>query len=66
MVAMTIVGLLSTFKITPSLPPWLGYILLLAIIVSAVFYFLFSVARLWFRVIGGPIPGSYRINHVKP
>jgi SpoVK/Ycf46/Vps4 family AAA+-type ATPase len=62
MIAMTIVGLLSTFKITPSLPPWLGYILLLAIIVSAVFYFLFSVTRLWFRVIGGPIPGSYRIK----
>jgi SpoVK/Ycf46/Vps4 family AAA+-type ATPase len=62
MIVASSVGLLAALKITPSLPPWLGYVLLVAIVASATVYFLFTVSTMWFRVVRGPTPGSYLIK----
>jgi S1-C subfamily serine protease/Holliday junction resolvasome RuvABC ATP-dependent DNA helicase subunit len=49
---MTILAILAAFKITPSLPPHLGYVLLGLLVASANLYWTWNVARLWPRVIG--------------
>ena len=48
----TILALLAAFRITPSLPPRLGYIILGLLIVSFNLYWSWSVARLWPQVVG--------------
>jgi stage V sporulation protein K len=62
MLVMTGVGILSAFKITPSLPPWLGYVLLIALVASATLYWASRVIRLWPQVVGGPRIGTYRLQ----
>ena len=52
MVVMTILALLAAFKITPSLPPYIGYFALGLLVASANLYWVWSVARLWPRVVG--------------
>jgi S1-C subfamily serine protease/replication-associated recombination protein RarA len=53
MVILTILGILAAFKITPSVPPWLGYFLLISLVAAANLYWAGSVIRLWPRVAGG-------------
>jgi SpoVK/Ycf46/Vps4 family AAA+-type ATPase len=53
MLIMTIVGVLGAFRITPYLPPSLGYLLLALLIASANLYWAASIIRLWPRVTGG-------------
>ena len=52
MVVMTILAILTALKITPSIPPSVGYLILLLIVASANLYWGFSVVRLWPRVVG--------------
>jgi SpoVK/Ycf46/Vps4 family AAA+-type ATPase len=62
MLAMTAVGVLSAFKITPSLPPWLGYIVLMTLVAAATLYWLVCVVRLWPQVVGGAQGGNWRVQ----
>ena len=62
MIVASSVGLLAAFKITPTLPPWLGLGLLIMIVISATSYFLFTVVGMWSQVVSGSAPGSYRIK----
>jgi S1-C subfamily serine protease len=50
---MTILGILSAFRITPYLPPVLGYLFLALLVASANLYWAGSVIRLWPLVTGG-------------
>jgi S1-C subfamily serine protease/Holliday junction resolvasome RuvABC ATP-dependent DNA helicase subunit len=53
MLIMTIIGILGAFRITPYIPPNLGYLFLALLVASANLYWAGSVIRLWPRVIGG-------------
>jgi S1-C subfamily serine protease/Holliday junction resolvasome RuvABC ATP-dependent DNA helicase subunit len=53
MLIMTILAILAAFKITPSIPPNFGYLVLGVMVASANLYWAWSVARLWPRVAGG-------------
>jgi hypothetical protein len=53
MLLMTIVAILTAFKITPYLPPSLGYLFLALLVATANLYWAGSVIRLWPRVTGG-------------
>src|SRR5579872_1327696 len=53
MLISTILSILITFRITPYLPPALGYLVLALLIASANLYWARSVIGLWPRVIGG-------------
>jgi SpoVK/Ycf46/Vps4 family AAA+-type ATPase len=67
MLVMTVVSLLSAFKITPSIPPALGYGLLAVVVIGANLYWAASLIRSWPRVAGSP--GSFRLQprmHVEP
>jgi S1-C subfamily serine protease/predicted ATPase with chaperone activity len=57
MVVLTILAILSAFKITPSLPPALGTFVLGLLVTSATLYWSWSVARLWPRAVGSPAGG---------
>jgi S1-C subfamily serine protease/Cdc6-like AAA superfamily ATPase len=50
---LTILAVLAAFRITPYLPPNLGYLVLALLVASANLYWAGSVIRLWPRVIGG-------------
>lgn len=50
---MTLLALLSAFRITPYLPPNLGYLLLALLTGSAGLYWATAIIRLWPRVSGG-------------
>ena len=50
---MTILAILSAFRITPSLPPNLGYLILALLVGSASVYWAAGIIRLWPRVTGG-------------
>ncbi|MEJ0092759.1 MAG: AAA family ATPase [Methylocella sp.] len=52
MLIMTILSILAAFKITPYLPPDLGYLVLALLVASANLYWIRSVVRLWPRVVG--------------
>jgi len=52
-VVMTVLGLLSAFKVTPSVPPGAGTVVLGLLVASATMYWGWSVARLWPRAVGG-------------
>jgi S1-C subfamily serine protease/ATP-dependent 26S proteasome regulatory subunit len=52
MLIMTIVGLLSIFRITPYVPPNLAYLFLVLLVASANLYWAARVIRLWPRVVG--------------
>ena len=62
MLVMTILGVLSAFKVTPYLPPTLGYFGLALLIASASLYWARSVIRLWPRVVGGSGGGEWQIQ----
>ena len=62
MLVMCLLGILSAFKITPSLPPWLGYVLLIALVASATLFWASRVMRLWPQVVSGPQADSYRMK----
>jgi S1-C subfamily serine protease/Holliday junction resolvasome RuvABC ATP-dependent DNA helicase subunit len=53
MVVTTLLAILTALKVTPSIPPALGYLMLGLLVVSANVYWGFSVVRLWPRVAGG-------------
>ena len=53
MLIMTILAVLAAFKITPYLPPTLGYLVLALLVASANLYWVGSAIRLWPRVVGG-------------
>jgi len=59
---MTVLGVLTAFKITPSVPPWLGYAVLIAIVMSACYYWANQVFRLWPQVVHDTRSGSYRMQ----
>ena len=50
---MTILAILSAFRITPYLPPNLGYIIFALLVGSASAYWAAGIIRLWPRVTGG-------------
>jgi len=62
MLVSCVLGILSTFRITPSLPPWVGYGILVALVASATAYWAFRVTRLWPQVTSGPRPGTWRLR----
>jgi S1-C subfamily serine protease/Holliday junction resolvasome RuvABC ATP-dependent DNA helicase subunit len=53
MLLMTILSVLAAFRITPYLPPGLGYLVLVVLAASANVYWAGNIIRLWPRVIGG-------------
>ncbi len=53
MVVLTILAILAAFKVTPALPPYVGYLVLGLLVTSATLYWAWSIVRLWPRVIGG-------------
>jgi S1-C subfamily serine protease/DNA polymerase III delta prime subunit len=53
MLIMTILAILATFRLTPYLPPILGYVVLPMLVASANLYWATNVIRLWPRVVGG-------------
>jgi hypothetical protein len=62
MVVMAVLGILSTLKITPSVPPWLGYALLVVLVALATVYWAGCVVRLWPQVVGRRGIGPYRLQ----
>ena len=52
MVVLTILAMLAAFRVTPALPPSLGYVVVGLLVASANLYWVWSVARLWPRVSG--------------
>src|SRR5712691_6519326 len=62
MLVMTVLAILSAFKINPSLPPRLGYGVLIALVALANIYCAASLIRLWPQVVSGPRPNSYRLR----
>ena len=62
MLVMTVVGVMTVFRITPSVPPWLGYVCLIALVASASLLWVSRVVRLWPQVAGGPEAGAYRLQ----
>jgi hypothetical protein len=62
MLVMTTCGVLAAFKITPVVPPWFGYALLLSLVVAANAYWAGQAIRLWPQVVPGPQLGSYRLR----
>jgi S1-C subfamily serine protease/DNA polymerase III delta prime subunit len=53
MVITTLLAIMTALKITPSVPPAIGYFILGLLVASANVYWAFSVVRLWPRVVGG-------------
>src|SRR5271168_4904688 len=53
MLIMAILAILAAFRLTPYLPPILGYLVLPLLVASANLYWAGSVVRLWPRVVGG-------------
>lgn len=60
MLVMTVLAILTAFRITPSIPPALGYGLLATIVVGASLYWAASLIRLWPLVTGSP--GSFQLQ----
>jgi hypothetical protein len=59
---MAVLSVLTTLKITPSVPPWLGYALLATLVAWATLYSAGCVVRLWPQVVGGRGRGTFRIQ----
>lgn len=62
MLVMTGVAVLSAFKITPSVPPIAGYVVLAILVASATLYCAVAIVRLWPAVVAGPAPGTFRLQ----
>ncbi len=61
MVVTTLLAILTTLKITPSIPPAVGYVILGLLVATANLYWGISVVRLWPRVVGG-VGGSWQLR----
>ena len=60
MLVMCVLSILTAFRIIPVLPPpWLGYAVLFAVVLSASLYWVGCVIRLWPRVVASRA-GGYR------
>jgi S1-C subfamily serine protease/Holliday junction resolvasome RuvABC ATP-dependent DNA helicase subunit len=53
MLLITLLAVLAAFRITPYLPPNLGYLVLALLVAAANLYWAGNIIRLWPRVIGG-------------
>ena len=53
MLLLTVFAVLAAFRITPSLPPNLGYVVLALLVGAANLYWVGNIIRLWPRVVGG-------------
>lgn len=62
MIVMCLLAVLSTFKISPSIPAWLGYTVLFVLVTLATLYWAFSIVRLWPSVVGGQGASQYRLQ----
>ena len=62
MLVMTTLGVLSAFQITPSIPPWLGYAVLIVIVTAATVYWVSRVMRLWPQAVRDVRSGRYRMK----
>jgi SpoVK/Ycf46/Vps4 family AAA+-type ATPase len=62
MLVMMLLSIMAAFRITPSLPAWLGYAVFIALVTSACLYCAVRVIRLWPQVAGGPDSGPYRLQ----
>jgi SpoVK/Ycf46/Vps4 family AAA+-type ATPase len=62
MLILSILGILSAFKISPSLPPSLGYTFLIVLVASSTVYWAASIVRLWPSVVGGQGAAPYRLQ----
>jgi stage V sporulation protein K len=62
MLLLTILAVLAAFRITPYLPPNLGYLVLALLVASANLYWGASVIRLWPRVVGGYGGGDWQVR----
>src|SRR5258708_118550 len=60
MLVMMVLSIMAAFRITPSLPAWLGYTVLVALVATGCGYCAVGVMRLWPQVAGGPDSGPYR------
>ena len=61
MLILTILAILSAFRITPALPPDFGYFILCLLVASASLYWTWSVVRLWPRAVGNS-GGGWRLR----
>ena len=52
MLILTALAILAAFRITPQIPPWLGYATLCGVVLAANVYVLVAFARTWRRVRG--------------
>jgi SpoVK/Ycf46/Vps4 family AAA+-type ATPase len=59
---MTTVIVLSFLKITPVIPPWLGYAILAVIVASATLYCAIQAAQLWPQAVRDARTGLYRLQ----
>lgn len=62
MLVLTVLAVLSFFRIGPTLPPWTGYALIAVIVSMATWYAVSRIARLWPRVVGGVSGGQFHIQ----
>src|ERR1700760_2447179 len=59
---LTILAILSAFRVSPYIPPALGYSILALVIGSASLYSAVSVVRLWPRVVGGASGDNWQMR----
>ena len=57
---MTLLSVLSAFHISPSFPPWLGYVGFITVVGASTAYSTNRIIQLWPSVVEGAEPGSYR------
>jgi stage V sporulation protein K len=62
MLVMSVLAVLSAFKITPSVPPLAVYTVLAIVVASASLYWAIAVIRTWPQIVAGPQPGTYRVR----
>ena len=62
MLVTTVLAVMAAFKIVPSVPPGVGYGLLIAVVLVATTLWVIQVTRLWRRVIGGGGSGGFRLQ----
>lgn len=62
MTVSTVVGVLSAFRITPSVPAWLGLALVAAIVAAATLYCATQIVRLWPQVAGNARTGAFYLQ----
>ncbi len=66
MLVLTVLAVLSFFRIGPTLPSWTGYALMAAVMSVATCYAIGRIVRLWPRVVGGVGGGQFHIQLRRP